>query len=278
MKTFLVIFSIVLLAFGASILYYRSGSGKPNSPSSSNSTTSGKPATSNPVASVPSQNSGQSAADVLSETTGPAPSVKLLSLEIRQSQTGILNVGKQRVYTGVAKDETGAVVTVGVAWSLSNVSLGTLSTTQGSETVLTAKKVGVGKMLASFENLKAERDLEVGALTGPVLGSATTNPPSQIDSAVQAVPNPKPVELRIYDTSGRRFNVNESRTYNGRVLYSDNTERKVETITWSVDPSDLGSLNSATGTDVTFTAKRTGTGSLKASFENLSTSVYLLVN
>ncbi len=263
MKAFLVIFSIFLLVFGASILYYRSG------PSGGGGTLPPGPGkgSKNPAASA---SAGFLANKILSGEVGPEK-VDYRKLEIRQDKSGSLKSGESRIFTAVAEDDKGVKLTVAVAWLSANPLLGNLSGTLGSETKFTAVKEGQGKIMAQLESLKAEKEIIVSGGSLAPAGQTLLSTNGQVTVPVRAM------EIRIYDPSGARFNVNESRTYTAKVLYANSQEKKVE-IDWGLKPADLGSLNKVKGSEVVFTARRSGGGILKAAFEGLSASLYLQVN
>lgn len=275
MKAFVAVLAVLLLLFGASIIYFRGdfNLGKNLSPKVSES----KDQKTGPGAKTETAPSAPVAANPTPEAT------KYTTLEIRQNKLGAIKIGEERIYTAVARDDTGAAITVDAGWSLTSPNLGSLSLAQGPETKFTAKAPGKGKILASFKEIKAEKDIEVGS--GAVAGAtvknsttATTNSTTiyAVGTSSQST-EVKPYAIRLYDPSGNRFNVGETRTFTSQVQYTDNSV-KTPDLTWSVDPSDLGSLDKTKGSSVTFRANRGGSGTLKAVLDNLSASLYIQIN
>lgn len=277
MKAFVGVLGVLLLLFGASIIYFRG-----------DFNVGGK--TSNKVISNKGNESNDQKKEVNQAptiTSNPAPVVvsKYTTLEIRQNKLGSAKIGETRIYTAVAKDETGAVVTVDAQWSLAKPSLGSLSLASGPETKFVAQTSGKGKILASFKDLKAEKEVEVGAgaVAGVTTGVPVTSATQTSSTTVYAVGTTaqsteiKPYAIYLYDPSGNRFNIGESRTFTSQVQYVDNNVKTPELI-WSVEPSDLGTLDKTKGSSVIFKASRSGSGNLKATFENLSASLYIQVN
>lgn len=211
--------------------------------------------------------------------TTPPPAVvtpTYLSLTINQDPAGSVKEEASATLKTMAKDSGAALVNVAASWTVADSSIGTLSGTPGTEVTFTAKKAGKTKVTASFQSLKATTTITVIS-KDPVLG-ATTAPPAK--------PAVTPVEIRLYDgnstgdpnnQNGTSFKVGDSRSFSAKVFYSDGTLRSVD-VNWSVDPSDLGSLNRTKGSSVDFKASRNGSGNLKATLDNLSTSLYIQVN
>lgn len=291
MKTFLVVFAVVLLVFGASILYYRNG-GAPV-PSVQNGTNqSNSQNKSNPVSvNLPSQSNSSVTSNLTSGNTQGAQTgaSNYSSLEIRSAQTGSLKVGESRTFSAVAIDSSGAAVSVNASWSVSNPSLGTITSTSGTEVKFTAKKEGSGNLVAVYQSLKAEKAVSV-AVSSTTLSASTANTagtaptPAAKPVTTYAVGTPaegtevKPYEIRITDPSGGRFNVGDSRTFTAQVLYTDNSLKTVN-LTWSLNPGGLGSLNTNNGSSVTFTAQSAQSGgTLTATLGNISSSVYIQIN
>lgn len=271
MKAFIAVFAIVLLAFGASILYYRGDFGAFNKPVATTSTsTQSTPNTnsqSNPGSSFDIAKNPVSPSTLGTATPPPAVVPTYLSLAITQDPVGSVKEEASVNLMSTAKDKNGALVSVGSSWAVADSSIGSLSATSGADVTFVAKKAGKTKVTASFQSLKSTITVTVTAKE-PVLGATTTAP---------AKPAVTPVEIRLYDTNGSRMSTGDTRTFTAQVFYSDGTLKSVD-VNWSVDPSDLGSLSRTKGSSVDFKASRSGGGTLRASLDNLSSSLYIQVN
>ena len=280
MRAFIAVFAIVLLAFGASILYYRGDFGpigKNPTPTSTdqtaNTSTVGIPA--NPssafnIAQGPST-STNTTGNTISQTANPPTYV---SLSVTPSPIGSIKVGDTKDLKAMAKDKSGVLVNVNATWTVVDSGVGDLSNSQGTSTTFTAKKVGKTKVTATYQDLMNTVDVSVIAKT-PVLGAATDTTGTGTTASVK--PAVTPVEIRLYDTNGTRLNNGDTRNYTAQVFYSDGSLKSVD-VNWSVDPGDLGTLSRTKGSSVDFKASRTGNGNLKATLGNLSASLYIQVN
>lgn len=268
MKAFIAVFAIVLLAFGASILYYRGDFGL----SKKTPVTTVSQTPSNSTATPPT-NPG-SAFDI---AKGPATPPEVLGLpatqpvytllSIKRGFEGNVEVGSSLDLKVMAKDSGEALVNVEGTWSVSDSSVGSLSGASGTSVTFNGLKPGTAKITAKYRSLVNSINVMVVA---KVLG-ATATPVTPAKPAVTAV------EIRLYDTNGSRLNNGDTRTYTAQVYYSDGTLKSVD-VNWSVDPTDLGSLSRTKGSSVDFKASRSGSGNLKATLGNLSTSLYVQVN
>jgi|GEM_PF-3809695 hypothetical protein len=273
MKSFIAVFAVVLLAFGASILYYRGDFGSSSqTPAPKNESTQSTPkvnSPSNPGSSFDIAAKPNSSSTLGATTTPPVAEPTYLSLVINQTPTGSVKEQASVNFKSTAKDKNGALVGVAANWSVTDASVGTLSATSGTDVTFAAKKVGKTKVTASYQSLTATVTVTVVS-AGPVLGAETAAPAPE-------KPAVTPVEIRLYDTNGSRLNSGDTRTYTAQVFYSDNSLKSVD-VAWSVDPGDLGSLNKTKGSSVDFKAGRSGSGTLKATLNNLTSSLYLQVN
>lgn len=273
MKTFLAVFAVILLAFGASILYYRGDfGGQKNSTKPANQVTDN-----GNVADVNSSNITQPAnppkeTKVLAETT---TTFQFVSLEIKQVIAGNIKVGQSMTFTVLGKDKDGKKATVPAAWLLSDTSVASLDKNEGEEVVLTGLKIGKTKLTAAANNLNTSVNLVIVA--APVLAATTTSNTGVGTTTPAATVQIKPYAIYLFDPNGNRFNVGETRTFTSQVQYTDNSV-KTPDLNWSLDPSDLGSLDHTSGSSVTFKANRSGNGSLKAVFGNLTSSLQIQVN
>lgn len=279
MKAFIAVFAIVLLAFGASILYYRGDFGVPGKspttlPSSTQSTLKDN-SPSNPGSSFNIAGSPIAPSTLGSTATPPVVVPTYSSLAIAQDPSGSVKEQSTVSLKSTAKDKNGTLVSVGATWVVDDSNIGTLSTTSGTEVTFTAKKAGKIKVTASYQSLTAFVTITVVSKE-PVLG-ATTSGSTNTPPAQPTKPAVTPVEIRLYDTNGSRLNNGDTRTYTAQVFYSDGTLKSVD-VNWSLDPGDLGSLNRTKGSSVDFKATRSGSGNLKASLGNLSSSLYIQVN
>lgn len=282
MRAFLAVFAIVLLAFGASILYYRGDFGLPGK--TQTATTS--PAQSTETGTPPS-NPGSTfdiAQSPNSTTTLGTTSVTYSTISIQQDPVGSVQVGNSVDLKALGKvASSGALLPVSTTWSLADANLGTLSGSQGVSVTFTAAKAGTAKITAKLQNLTATANVTVkSSVLGssanqsntPTSGSSTTTTPPAGGPAKPAV---TAVEIRLFDTNGSRLNTGDTRTYTAQVFYSDGTLKSTD-VNWSVNPGDLGSLNRTKGSSVGFKANRSGNGTLTATLGSLSASLYLQVN
>lgn len=273
MKAFIGVLAVLLLVFGASVIYFRGDFNVDKKLTIENGQlTKGKAET-------------QKTGAVAGQST-PVVTPKFSSLEVLQSEIPALKVSESRTLTAVAKDETGALVSVEANWRLSNPNLGTLSTVIGTETKFTARKIGKVKVLVSYKEWKTEKEFEVlsgtvAGVTTSVVSTAPTTTASTTSTGNVGVgstlPPVAPFEIKLYDPTGSRFNIGESRSFTAQVQYTDNSV-KTPDLDWLISPSDLGSLDRSKGASVSFKALKSGSGTIKATLGNLSSSLYLQVN
>jgi len=264
MKVFLFVLSFILILFGASIWYYRAS-----------------PSGSSPLSFFSQKNtdSGNKDGSVLSGKTQPE---NYKTLEVVEGTTGKWDVGQKRVFFAVAKTGTGGSVSVSGNWSLSDDTVGKIDSKDGTETTMTASKEGKVILFLSYQDLKAEKQINVG---GAVLGSnvfpsptlsPTIKPPSET-----AAPTATPTSLRvltvnIYDPDGRRMSVGDQRNFQAKVVMSDGKEKVVD-VDWSLS-GDLGTLSRVHASNTDFKALKMGNGSLIATYQGVSASLSLQVN
>lgn len=280
MRAFLAVFAIVLLAFGASILYYRGDFGLPGktqtaTTNSTQSTETGTPP-SNPGSTFDIAQSPNSGAPALGTT-----SVTYSTISIQQDPVGSVEVGKSVDFKALGKVAgSGAPLPVNATWTLADISLGTLSNTQGTSVNFTATKAGATKITAKLQNLVATSNVTVkAAVLGTTSNQTNTQTPATTTTTTTTTAKPAvtPVEIRLYDTNGSRLNTGDTRTYTAQVFYSDGT-LKATNVNWSLNPGDLGTLNRTKGSSVDFKANRSGNGTLNATLGSLSASLYIQVN
>ena len=276
MRAFIAVFAIVLLAFGASILYYRGDFGGPAKPdtttiSSTQSTSDGTPP-SNPGSAFDIAQSPNSPTTLGAATPAPAYS----SLSITQTPTGNIQVGNSVDFKAMGKDtKTAALVNVNADWTVSDATIGTLTSSKGESTTFNGLKPGTAKITAKYQSLTATTNAVVVAKVLGTPTNSTTAPTTT--TTTPAKPAVTAVEIRLYDTNGTRLNSGDTRTYTAQVFYSDGTLKSVD-VNFSVDPGDLGTLNRTKGSSVDFKASRSGNGSLKATLGNLTSSLHIQIN
>ena len=202
-------------------------------------------------------------------------------MEVVEGTTGKLSIGAKRVFFAVAKTGTGGSVSVNGDWNLSDNTIATIDSTQGSETSMTASKEGKTILFLSYKNLKAEKPISIG---GAVLGSNVSlspTPSPTIKPSVTTAPTATVASLRvlavnIYDPDGRRMVVGDQRNFQAKVVMSDGQEKIVD-VDWSLS-GDLGTLSRVHSSSTDFKALKMGSGTLTATYQGISASISLQVN
>ncbi len=261
MKVFLFVLAFILILFGASIWYYRAS-----------------PGGGSPISFFGNKNTASKEGNVLS---GKTQTENYKTLEVIEGTTGKLSVGAKRVFFAVAKTETGGSVSVNGNWNLSDKTIATIDSPQGTETSMTASKEGKTILFLSYQNLKAEKQINV---SGVVLGSnvspsptpSSTPKPSLTTAPTTAVASPRVLAINIYDPDGRRMVVGDQRNFQAKVATSDGKEKIVD-VDWSLS-ADLGTLNRVHSSSTDFKALKMGNGVLTATYQGVSASISLQVN
>lgn len=260
--------AFILILFGASIWYYRAS-----------------PGGGSPISFFSNKNTGDSNKDgsVLSGKTQPE---NYKTLEVVEGTTGKWGIGQKRVFFAVAKTDTGGSVSVDGKWYLSDNTIGVIDSSQGSETTMTASKEGKVILFLSYQNLKAEKQIDVG---GAVLGSNVTPTPTATPSPTPKINKPsvtvaptataaplRPIAVNIYDSNGQRIVVGDQRNFQAKVVMSDGKENVVD-VDWSLS-GDLGTLSRVHSSSTDFKALKMGNGTLTASYQGVFASLSLQVN
>lgn len=256
MKAFLFVLAFILILFGVSIWYYRAS-----------------PDGGSPISFFGNKNTGNKDGNVPSGKT--AENYK--TLEVVEGTTGKLSVGAKRVFFAVAKTETGGSVSVSGNWSLSDSAIAAIDSTQGTETTITPSKEGKATLFLSYQNLKAEKQINVG---GVILGSnvspSPTPKPSATITTITTVAPLRVLAVNIYDPDGRRMVVGDQRNFQAKVIMSDGKEKVVD-VDWSLS-GDLGTLNRVHASSTDFKALKMGSGTLRATYQSVTSSIPLQVN
>lgn len=261
MRVVLFVLAFILILFGVSIWYYRTSPGGGSF-----------------ISFFSNKNTTSKDGNVLSEKT---QSENYKTLEIVEGTTGKLNVGAKRVFFAVAKTDKGGSVSVSGNWSLSDSTIAAIDSPDGPETSMTASKEGKAILFLSYQNLKAEKQVNVG---GAVLGSnvslsptpSPTPKPSVTTAPEASVATLRVLAVNIYDPDGRRMVVGDQRNFQAKVVMSDGKEKIVD-VDWSLS-GDLGTLSRVHSSNTDFKALKMGNGRLTATYQGVSASISLQVN
>ncbi|MBR3628616.1 MAG: hypothetical protein IKN42_07245 [Elusimicrobia bacterium] len=85
--------------------------------------------------------------------------------------------------------------------------------------------------------------------------------------------------LQIEQVDSQSGEMSVGNTYKFKAIIRNIKMEEIdEPVNWSVDPSDLGSFNSASSKETEFTAETTGSGTIKLSCQGVTVSVDVTVS